>query len=259
MLKQKSIIKRSTISAVVLILLVSATPAQKKPGSPTDAVINFYRDLKAKRYVEGFRHSVYRGAVEGLTPAELQDLEPDFSRTFAAIPDKIEPSNEQISGDTATVSLKFGDAGEAQQVALVRVGSEWLVGDKETLALVNSQSRAFFFNARMLVNEGEAYEMLQRIMGAEIIYSRKFEGKNASLEELIRLGGVPKDIEDGEASGYQFALTLSADQKSFFATALPSSYGKTGKISFYCDINGVHGEDLKGQPATERSPIYQPK
>ncbi|HLF83973.1 MAG TPA: hypothetical protein VI837_07365 [Blastocatellia bacterium] len=251
--------RRTVISIIALVLLTAAAPAQKKAGSPTDTVISFYRALKEKRYVEGFRHSVYRSAVEGLTPAELQDLEPDFARTFAAIPDKIEPSGEQISGQTATVSLKFGGAEEPQQVALVRAGSEWLVGDKETLSLVKSQGRAFFFNARMLVNEGEAYEMLQRIIGAEIIYSRKFEGKNASLQELIRLGGVPKDIEDGEASGYRFILIVSADAKSFFATASPTAYGKTGKISFYGDINGVHGEDLKGQPATARSPIYQPK
>ena len=251
--------KRTVISVIALLCLLTTTPAQKKPGSPTEAVISFYRGLKEKRYVEGFRHSVYRGAVEGLTPAELQDLEPDFARTFVAIPDKIEPSNEQISGQTAMVSLKFGGAEEPQQVSLVRVGGEWLVGDKETLELVNSQGHAFFFNARMLVNEGEAYEMLQRIIGAEIIYSRKFQGKNASLEELIRLGGVPKDIEDGETSGYRFALIVSADAMSFFATASPSVYAKTGKVSFYGEINGVHGEDLKGQPATARSPIYQPK
>jgi hypothetical protein len=251
--------KRSIISIIAIVLIAASATAQRKVASPTDTVISFYRELKEKRYVEGFRHSVYRNAVEGLTPAELQDLAPDFSRTFASIPDKIEPSNEQISGQTATVSLKFGGAEEPQQVGLVRVGNEWLVGDKETLGLVNSQGRAFFFNARMLVNEGEAYEMLQRIIGAEIIYSRKFEGKNASLQELIRLGGVPKDIEDGEASGYRFALTVSADEKSFLATAVPTAYGKTGKISFYGDISGVRGEDLKGQPATAKSPIYQPK
>src|SRR5260221_2109711 len=136
-----------TMSA--LLLIANAAGAQHKPGSPTDAALSFYRALKEKRYVEGFRHSVYRNAVEGLTPAELQDLEPDFARTFAGIPDKIEPGNEQISGQTATVSLKFGGAEEPQQVAMVRVGSEWLVGDKETLALVNAQGRAFFFNARM--------------------------------------------------------------------------------------------------------------
>lgn len=250
---------RSIISIIAVTLLAATAPAQKRPGSPADTVISFYRALKEKRYVEGFRHSVYRNAVEGLTPAELQDLETDFARTFAAIPDKIEPGNEQISGETATVSLRFGGADEPQQVGLIRVANEWLVGDKETLTLVNSQGRAFFFNARMLVNEGEAYEMLQRVIGAEIIYSRKFEGKNASLAELIRLGGVPKDIEDGETSGYRFALTVSADEKSFFATASPTAYGKTGKISFYGDINGVHGEDLKGQQASARSPIYQPK
>lgn len=251
--------RRSIISLTVLIALAAAAFAQKKAGSPAETVISFYRALKEKRYVEGFRRSVYRNAVQGLTAAELRDLEPDFARTFAAIPDKIEPSGEQITGETATVSLKFGGAEEPQPVGLVRAGGEWLVGDKETLALVNSQGRAFFFNARMLVNEGEAYEMLQRIVGAEIIYSRKFAGKNAPLPDLIRLGGVPKDIEDGEASGYRFALRVSADAKTFFATALPVSYGKTGKVSFYADINGLHGEDLKGQLATARSPIYQPR
>jgi hypothetical protein len=248
------------ILIVLLLIPITKTPAQqKKAASPSEVVISFYRELKEKHYVEGFRHSVYRVAVEGLTPAELQDLESDFVRTFSAIPDKIEPSNEEISGQTATVSLKFGGAEEVQKVELVRVGNEWLVGDKETLALVNSQGRSFFFNARMLVNEGEAYEMLQRIIGAEIIYSRKFDGKNASLQELIRLGGVPKDIEDGEASGYHFSVVISADEKTFFATAVPTSYGKTGKVSFYADISGVRGEDLKGQQATVKSKIYQPK
>src|SRR5215831_18777324 len=251
--------KRLIILIITLLIPFSATAAQNKPGSPTDVVVSFYRELREKHYVEGFRRSVYRNAVEGLTAAELQDLEPDFTRTFSAIPDKIEPSGEEISGQTATVSVKFGGAEEVQKVSLVRVGNDWLVGDKETLGLVMSQGRSFFFNARMLVNEGEAYEMLQRIIGAEVIYSRKFEGKNASLQELIRLGGVPKDIEDGETSGYRFSLVLSADEKSFFATAVPISYAKTGKISFYADLNGVRGEDLKGQQATVNSKIYQPK
>jgi hypothetical protein len=111
----------------------------------------------------------------------------------------------------------------------------------------------------MSVNEGEAAEMMLRMIGAELIYARKFEGRNAALPELIRLGGVPKDLEGGEASGYRFTLTVSADQKSFFATAVPVDYGKTGKLSFYADIRGVRAEDLKGRPATANSPSYQPK
>ena len=254
-----SIMKRSWIATLAIITVAGSGYAQRKALSPSETVINFYRALKAKRYVEGFRYSVYRNAVEGLTPADLQDLEPDFARTFAEIPENIVPRGEQISGQTATVSLQFGGKSDAQAVTLVRVGSEWLVGDQETLAMVNSQGHAFFFNSRMLVNESEAYEMLQRIIGAEIIYSHKFESKNASLAELIRLGGVPKDIEDGEGGGYRFALTLSADAKSFFATASPTAYGKTGRVSFYANVDGVRGEDLKGQPATAASPVYQPK
>jgi hypothetical protein len=250
---------RSIISVTALLALALSGGAQQKHGSPTDAAMSFYRALKEKRYVEGFRHSVYRNAVEGLTLAELQELEPDFARTFSTIPEKIEARGEMITGQTATVSLKFEGAEDVQQVVLVRAGGEWLVGDQETLALVNAQGRAFFFNARMLENESEAYEMLQRVIGAEVIYSRKFEGRNIPLKDLIRLNAVPKDIEDGEASGYRFSVTVSADEKSFFATAMPMAYGKTGKVSFYADINGVRGDDLKGQPATAQSPVFRPK
>lgn len=251
--------KQVIIAAIAIVAVLLNLAFTQKKESPTDAALSFYRALKDKHYVEGFKHSVYRNAVEGLTPAELQDLEPDFARTFSTIPEKIEARGEMITGQTAIVSLKFEGADEIQQVALVRSGGEWLVGDRETLALVNAQGRAFFFNARMLVNESEAYEMLQRIIGAELIYSRRFEGRNIPLSELIRLNAVPKDIEDGESSGYRFGVMVSSDQKSFSATATPVSYGKTGRVSFYADINGVRGEDLKGQQATVQSPVYRPK
>jgi hypothetical protein len=251
--------KRFAIFALTLMVLASAAFAQQATGSPVATTINFYRALKERRYVEGFRHSIYRNAIEGLSQSELQDLEPDFARTFSAIPDKIEPKGEQITGDTATVFLKFEGVEEPQTVALIRVNGEWLVGDQESLAIIKAQGRAYFFNTRMLVNEEETVEMLQRMVGAEIIYSNKFQGRNAPLAELIRLGGVPKDLESGESSGYRFALMLSADQSTFFATAVPVAYGKTGHLSFYADINGLRAQDLKGQPATVQSPVYQVK
>ena len=250
--------KRFAIFAITLMMLASATLAQKT-GSPTATTINFYRALKERRYVEGFRHSIYRIAIEGLSPAELQDLEPDFAQTFSSIPDKIEPKGEQITGNTATVFLMFEGVKEPQTVALIRVNGEWLVGDEESLAVIKAQGRAYFFNTRMLVNEDETVEMLQRMIGAEVIYSNKFQGRNAPLAELIRLGGVPKDLENGESNGYRFTLTLSADQSTFFATAVPVAYGKTGRLSFYADINGLHAQDLKGQAATAQSPVYQAK
>ena len=257
--RDSMVMRTKVITVAILSLTLSVVVAAQKPDSPTRTVMNFYRALREKRYVEGFRQSIYRVAIEGLSAAELQDLEPDFARTFTAIPEKIEPRGEQINSDTALVFLKFEGAEQLEQVTLVKIGDEWIVGDKDSLAAVNSQGRSFFFNARMLVNEGEAFEMLQRIVGAEVIYSGKFEGRHATLQELIRLNGVPQDIEDGQTSGYRFTLAITDNEKSFFATASPTAYGKTGRLSFYADIDGTRAEDLKGQPATARSPVYQPK
>lgn len=250
--------KRAVAFAITLLLITGQGLAQKAQ-SPTAAALNFYRALKEKRYIEGFHHSVYRGAVEGLSAAELQELEPDFVRTFAQIPDKIDAQGEQINGDTAVVTLKFDGTEQPQTVALIRAGGEWLIGDQAALAEVKQQGRAYFFNARMLANEDEVVDMLQHIIGAEVIYGRKYPGRCAPLAELIRLGGVPKDMETGVVNGYRYAMTLSADQSSFTATAVPIVHGKTGRLSFYADINGIHAQDLKGQPATVNSPLFQPK
>ena len=137
--------KRASALALLIALFSSVAPAQKAQ-TPSAAALDFYRALKAKRYVEGFRHSVYRGAVEGLTAAELQELEPDFARTFAEIPDKIEAQDEKVNGDTAVVTLKFDGDDQPQSVTLVRAGGEWLVGDQAALQEVKQQGRAYFFN-----------------------------------------------------------------------------------------------------------------
>lgn len=249
---------RASALALFIFLLSSMAPAQKAQ-TPSAAALSFYRALKEKHYVEGFRHSVYRGAVEGLSAAELQELEPDFARTFAQIPDKIEAQGEQINGDTATVTLKFEGTEQPQTVSLVRAGGEWLVGDQASLQEVKQQGRAYFFNARMLANEDEVVDILQHIIGAEVIYGRKYPGRVAPLAELIRLGGVTKDLETGVANGYRFTMTLSGDQSAFIAVAVPVVYAKTGRLSFYADINGIRAQDLKGQAATASAPLFQPK
>jgi hypothetical protein len=251
--------KRIAIAIFLCLSFIPSVFAQNPKASPSDTVIKFYRALKEKKYVEGFRLSIYRGAIEGLSAAELKDLEPDFVRTFSAIPDKIDVKGQQITGKTAVVFLQFEGVEKPQQVELIAQGNEWLVGDQESLLLVQQQGRNYFFNTRMAVNEDEAIEMLQRIRNAEVIYASKFERRNAPLSELIRLQALPKEMEDGESSGYKFTLTISADQLSFFVHAVPSIYGKTGKLSFYADVKGLHAEDLKGKPASNKSPLYQPK
>lgn len=219
--------------------------------------MNFYRALKAKNYIEGFRYSVYWGAVEGLSEEELRDLEPDFARTFSAIPDNIESRGEQITGNLAVVYMKFEGIEKPQPVALVRVGSQWLVGDQESLSEVKSQGRHFFFNTRMLVNESEVYELLSRLVDAQMIYSKNYEREFASYEDLIRLDGLPTELAGRESNGYRFEMTLSPDKRLYSAIAVPTEHGKTGRLSFYADPYGIRAEDLKGKPATAQSPLYK--
>jgi hypothetical protein len=245
--------------AIILGLTLSFTFTAYAQKSPTETAVKFYRALKDKKYVEGFHVSVYRGAIEGLSPAELKELEPDFARTFSEIPDKIDVRGEQINGETATVFLKFEGAEEFQQLTLIRVNNEWLVGDQEALAMVKQQGKEFFFNSRISVNEQETMLMLSRILSSEIIYGKKFNDTYASLPELVKLQALTEEMADGESSGYVYMLVLSPDKKTFSATATPKVYGKTGKLSFYVDINGLRAEDLKGNLATSHSPVYQPK
>ena len=247
------------IAAVIFLLLSIPPQTMSQTLSPSETVLNFYRALREKRYVEGFHFSIYRVAVEGLTAAELKDLEPDFARTFAEIPDKIEAKGEQINGDSAIVFLKFPGQDEVQQVGLIRQGKEWLVGDQESYAVVKRQGRAFFFNTRMEVNEAETVKMLSRIFSAEIIYAQKYEGRFMDMADMVRLQAVPGDLGDGESNGYKFTVTLAADKKSFMVSAVPAIYGKTGRSSFYLDADGLRADDKKGQPASKDSPTYHPK
>ena len=247
---------RIVVAAMSVFVLLSSIFAQKQVLTPGKTVLQFYRLLKDKKYVEGFRLSVYRPAIEGLKPEEMKDLEADFARTFSEIPDKIEMAGEQINGDTAVVFLAYKGVEQPQQVALVLVNGEWLVGDKESLEIVRNQGAAYFFNARAAENETEIFRTLLKIVGSEALYSQRFQ-VYASLEELIRLNGVSKDIQDPAILGYRVTLSISSDKKTYYAQAIPVSYGKTGKLSFYADNAGIRAEDLKGGVASATSPLFQ--
>jgi hypothetical protein len=250
--------KQRTVTILLIVLAAHPVLAGQKE-SPSQTAVSFYRALKEKRFVDGFKQSVYRAAIEGLTAAELKDLEPEFIRTFSGIPDKIEPRQEEIKGDAATVYLKFEGIEKLQGVQMIRVGGEWLVGDQESLEMVREQGRKFFFNTRITVSENETAEVLARLIDAETLYAQKREGHCASIQELIKLNALPKDLESGETGGYRFVFTLGQDGMSYSSTATPVEYGKTGRLSFYADAKGLRAEDLKGQRASASSPMYSPR
>jgi hypothetical protein len=239
------------------LLLAVVTPglAQTAQRSPTETMRDFYQLMREKKFREAFGMSIYRSALEGLSTQEFEDLRPDFERMAVAvsekIPDKVDITGEQISGDVATVFVKVLDAEGKEKVepaSLIKINNSWVVGDKEGLELVRKAGKNFFFDARINAHHSDVQDMLTRITLWQVVYSQGHNGQFGNTAELIAAGLVPKDLESTESTGYRFQIFRSADGKSWYATAEPAQYGRTGRLSFYLDASGVRSGDAGGKP-----------
>jgi hypothetical protein len=245
------------LSIIFLSACIVGQALAQQDNSPSAVVRFFYRNLHEKNYVTGLRLSVYNPAVEKLTAEEVKDLEPEFSRIAEGIPAEVEIRGEQVSGDEATVFVKLPGSDKPQEMSLIKVDGQWRVGDKDTFKLVKKEGRDFFFNARIQVGEAEAYQWMEEISGAQIIYFQA-KKKFTSLEELIALGGVSKQITENAGSSYKFELKLSDDGLKYAVSAIPTQYGRTGRKSYFVDHSGIiRAEDKKGQPASASAPEYK--
>lgn len=255
--------------------------AQTAQRSPSDTVREFYKALREKRFREAFAMSIYKPAIEGLTDQEFQalrpqfkeltdaqfaalrpkyqkltqqefdDLRPEFERLASAIPEKVDLSGEQASGDTATVFVRVKEEDKPEQaepVTLIRVAGNWIVGDKENQEIVRKAGRDFFFNARIDTHHNDVRDMMQKIALAQVVYSQQHQGQFGDLPALITAGLIPKDLEGTETTGYRFRINVSADKKGWSATAEPAQYGRTGKLSYYMDGTGIRSSDIGGKP-----------
>jgi hypothetical protein len=237
--------------AALVLTVSSIAVAQTPQRSPSDTVRQFYQLMRERKFREAFALSIYRPAIDGLSETEFDDLRPDFEKMAAAIPEKVELTGEQISGDTATVFVKVKqtDATEQSQPAsLIRVGGNWILGDRDNQDIVLKAGKEFFFNARIDTHHTEVESMLKRITLVQAVYSQQHNGHYASLAELITAGLLPKDLEAPDSTGYIFHVSRSADGKSWYATAEPAQYGRTGKLSFYLDAAGLKSGDVGGKP-----------
>lgn len=251
---------RNKIQSLVCLLLVaiavsSTAVAQNPARTPTETTRDFYRLMREKKYREAFAMSIYQPAMEGLSAQEFEDLRPDFDRMAVAIAEKlpaaIDVSGEQISGDMATVFVKVLDADGKEKIepaTLIKVANAWVVGDQESLALVKKDGKKFFFEARITAHHNDVQDMMTRISLAQVLYSQSHNGQFGNMAELIAGGVVPKDIEGTETTGYRFQIIRAADGKSWYATAEPVQYGRTGRLSFYLDAAGVRNADVGGKP-----------
>jgi hypothetical protein len=250
---------------LILLLLITlagsaSALAQNPSRTPTETTRQFYQMLREKKFREAFALSIYRSAIEALSAQEVEDLRPDFERMALAVtekmPDKIDVSGEQISGDVATVFVKVLDADGKEKIesaTLIKIDNNWVIGDKENLELVKKAGKQFFFEARINAHHNDVQDMMTRISLAQVLYSQNHNGLFGNTAELVASGVVPKDIEGTESTGYRFQINRSTDAKSWYATAEPAQYGRTGRLSFYLDATGVRSGDNGGKPLVVKS------
>lgn len=253
MFNSKPIVSRFSLLLLALLVLgsIDCASAQNPPLSPSDTVRTFYKTMREKKFREAFAMSIYRPAIDPLTPAEFEDLRVDFDKMAGVIPEQVNITGEQISGDSATVFVKVKDDAskdQAEPITLILINNNWVVGDRENYEIVQKAGRNFFFDARINTHHDEVQAMLTRISLAQLLYSQQHEGKFADMPTLIAGGLIPKDIEGTDTTGYRFRITAAADRKSWSAAAEPAQYGRTGKLSFYMDAAGVRSGDAKGKP-----------
>ena len=223
--------------------------------TPTDTARDFYQLMREKKFREAFGISVYRYAIDALSAQEFEEFRPDFEKMAFAIgekiPNKVEISGEQISGDAATVFVKVLDSEGKEKVepaSLIKIDNVWIIGDRAGLDLVKKAGKKFFFDARINAHHSDVQDMMTRITLWQVVYSQGHNGQFGNMAELVAAGLVPKDLEGTESTGYRFQIIRSADGKSWYATAEPAQYGRSGLLSFYLDAAGVRSGDVGGKP-----------
>lgn len=220
-----------------------------KPDSPADTVRVFYERLREKKYREAFFLTNLRPAIEGLTDAELAELQVDFASLSRQVPVDLEINGEIIAGEKASVTANLPD-GEGkpkkiQEIKLRRENGVWTIltleGDAEKA--VKKQGKNYFFALRLETYQDEAQNILEKIMKAQTAYSMQNNGVYANLQTLINNSLVSPDVQNTDLSGYKFNIVLSFDSKNYYATAEPVIYGRTGKMSFLAE--SVNSESVK--------------
>jgi len=243
----------------LLLTLGLATPVvvqgQTQRG-PSDVVREFYKAMREHRFKEAWALTIYKSAVDGLSAEELEDLRPDFEQKAAAVPAQIEITGEQIQGNIATVFVKVPITESTPQITsepvnLMSSGNGWIIGTEADQAEVKKKGRRFFLDALIEEHENDIDDLFKRLLVVQLVYAQEHKGVLANLQDLITANLVAKESGDPKAIGYTVRITVTPDGKGYIATAEPTRYGHTGKLSFWMDQTGnLKKVDNGGKPLT---------
>ena len=212
-------------------------------NSPADTVRAFYKNLREKRFRQALFLTNLRPAIEGLTDAELKELQVDFEPIARQVPTEIEINGEIISGNLATVTAKLPDNEtdkvELQQIKLRHENDFWMIltVDESAEKAIKKEGKNYFSALRIETHHAEAKEMLGRIAKAEMVFALQNGGNYADIPQLIEKGFLPADALSSASTGYEYSVSLDENRKSYFASATPAVYGKSGKLSFLFEFD----------------------
>jgi hypothetical protein len=219
-----------------------------KPNSPADTVRAFYDHLREKRFRDAIFLTNLRPAIEGLTDSELREFQLDFETIAKLVPPQIEINGEIITGTDATVTAKLPtedlDREEIQEIKLRRKGDVWVIltVDESAEKRIKKEGKNYFRALRIDTHQDEARDMLDRVAKAQMAFAAQNAGVYGDMNALIAAELLPADIRASQSTGYLYTVTVTPDRKRYSATAVPAVYGKTGKLSYAVELDGL------GQP-----------
>jgi type IV pilus assembly protein PilA len=117
--------------------------------------------------------------------------------------------------------------------------------------------------SRMHAQEMAAIEEVGTINKQEIQYYSQFNQYATSLSQLgppatsgaaegpNAAGLIPASLASGSAGGYNF--TLTGTPGGYSITAVPKTFGSTGRRTFYSDQTAIIRQNWTQDPATDKS------
>ncbi len=227
------------------------------PNGPADTVRAFYAKLREKRIREAIYLTNLRPAIEGLTDDELKEFSVDFEAVAKKVPAELQINGEIITGDEATVTASLpneDDKFEVQQIKLKKTGEFWIIltVDQAAEAKIKQEGKNYLRSLKIETHQEDAKTMLERIAKAQMVHSAQNQGKFGDIAKLVEMGILPEDVKNSESTGYSYALTLATDGSTYWATATPAEYRKTGINSYILmpqekGLPVVTGRDIGGK------------